>query len=130
VRPGPAGGHGIGAEPRIAAGRSRRWASLTIQIVARERQSDGGSGRWAREIRGSVDSVVAMTVVIDGQSLSVEQVVGVARRGELVSISEAAIERMRQSRLKVERVLGRDDAVYVWDDDRSGAAQAPPSGGG
>jgi histidine ammonia-lyase len=53
-----------------------------------------------------------MTVVIDGQNLSVEQVVRVARRGELVSISEAAIESMRQSRLKVERVFARDDAVY------------------
>jgi histidine ammonia-lyase len=53
-----------------------------------------------------------MTVVIDGQSLSVEQVVHVARRGELVSISEGAIESMRQSRLKVERVFARDDAVY------------------
>jgi histidine ammonia-lyase len=53
-----------------------------------------------------------MTVVIDGESLSLEQVVRVARRSEPVSISEAAIERMRQSRLKVERVLARADAVY------------------
>ncbi|HEY3729053.1 MAG TPA: aromatic amino acid lyase [Solirubrobacteraceae bacterium] len=53
-----------------------------------------------------------MTVVIDGESLSLEQLVGVARSSEPVSISAAAIERMRQSRLKVERVLARDDAVY------------------
>ena len=53
-----------------------------------------------------------MTVVIDGESLSLEQVVRVARCGAAVSISEAAIERMRQSRLKVERVLARDDPVY------------------
>ena len=53
-----------------------------------------------------------MTVVIDGESLSLDQVVRVARSSEPVSISEAAIERMRQSRLKVERVLARDDAVY------------------
>jgi histidine ammonia-lyase len=53
-----------------------------------------------------------MTVVIDGESLSLEQVVRVARSSEPVSLSETAIERMRQSRLKVERVLARDDVVY------------------
>ncbi len=55
---------------------------------------------------------LAMTVVIDGESLSLEQVVRVARSSEPVSLSETAMERMRQSRLKVERVLARDDAVY------------------
>lgn len=53
-----------------------------------------------------------MTVVIDGESLTLEQVVGVARSSEPVSLSKAAIERIRQSRLKVERVLARDDVVY------------------
>jgi histidine ammonia-lyase len=53
-----------------------------------------------------------MTVVIDGESLSVEQVVRVARSSEPVAISEAVIERMRQSRDNVERVLARDEAVY------------------
>jgi histidine ammonia-lyase len=56
--------------------------------------------------------LVAMTVEIDGGGLTLEQVIDVARRGELVSISEAAVDRMRQSRLTVERVLARDDAVY------------------
>jgi histidine ammonia-lyase len=56
--------------------------------------------------------LVAMTVEIDGLSLSLEQVVRVARGHERVSLSQAAIERMRQSRLTVERVLARDDAVY------------------
>ena len=55
---------------------------------------------------------LAMPVVIDGESLSLEQVVRVARFSEPVALSEAAIERMRLSRLKVERVLARDDAVY------------------
>ena len=36
-----------------------------------------------------------MTVVIDGESLSLEQVVRVARLGEPVWLSETAIERMR-----------------------------------
>jgi histidine ammonia-lyase len=53
-----------------------------------------------------------VTVVIDGESLSLEQVVRVARSTEPVSISEPALERMRQSRLKVERVLARGAAVY------------------
>lgn len=66
--------------------------------------------RW--RLRRGADSFVAMTVVIDGESLSLEQVVRVARLGEVVSISEAAFERMRQSRTRVERVLAREDAVY------------------
>src|ERR1700761_4184106 len=53
-----------------------------------------------------------MTVEIDGASLSLEQVIRVARSSEPVSISHAAMERMRESRLRVERVLARDDAVY------------------
>ena len=53
-----------------------------------------------------------MTVVIDGESLSLEQVVRVARLGEPVWLSATAIERMRESRLRVERVLARDSAVY------------------
>jgi histidine ammonia-lyase len=53
-----------------------------------------------------------MTVVIDGDSLCLEQVRRVARHGERVAISPVAIERMRQSRAAVERVLARDDAVY------------------
>jgi histidine ammonia-lyase len=53
-----------------------------------------------------------MTVVIDGESLSLEQLVSVARAGEPVVLSGVAVERMRLSRLKVERVLARDDAVY------------------
>jgi histidine ammonia-lyase len=53
-----------------------------------------------------------MTVVIDGQSLSLEELLRVARCSEPVSISQAAIERMRESRSRVERVLARDDAVY------------------
>jgi histidine ammonia-lyase len=53
-----------------------------------------------------------MTVVIDGGSLSLEQVVGVARSYEPVALSEASLERMGQSRLRVERVLAGGDAVY------------------
>ncbi|MFL5860252.1 MAG: histidine ammonia-lyase [Solirubrobacteraceae bacterium] len=53
-----------------------------------------------------------MTVEIDGVSLTLEQMVGVARRSEPVSLSPVALERMRQSRLKVERVLASNEAVY------------------
>ncbi|HTU94641.1 MAG TPA: aromatic amino acid lyase [Solirubrobacteraceae bacterium] len=53
-----------------------------------------------------------MTVEIDGASLSLEQVIRVARGGETVAVSPAAIERMGESRRSVERVLARDDAVY------------------
>jgi histidine ammonia-lyase len=53
-----------------------------------------------------------MTVEIDGESLSLGQLIGVARAKEPVTLSTASIERMGESRLKVERVLDRDDAVY------------------
>jgi histidine ammonia-lyase len=53
-----------------------------------------------------------MTVVLSGESLAVEDVVRVARRGERVEIAPAAVERMRESRALVERVVARGDAVY------------------
>jgi histidine ammonia-lyase len=53
-----------------------------------------------------------MTVTLNGESLTIEEVVRVARRGERVEIAPAAVERMRESRALVERVVERGDAVY------------------
>ena len=53
-----------------------------------------------------------MTVVLDGHSLRLDDVEGVARRGERVALAEAALERMRLSRERVQRVLDRGEAVY------------------
>ncbi len=53
-----------------------------------------------------------MTVVVDGETLTLEQVVRVARAGEPVSFSADALERMRESRRLVERVVARGDPVY------------------
>jgi histidine ammonia-lyase len=51
-------------------------------------------------------------VVLDGRSLTVEEVVAVARAGAPVKLAPAAIERMRETRAVVERALQRGDAVY------------------
>lgn len=51
-------------------------------------------------------------VVLDGRSLTVQQVVAVARDGAQVELASAAVERMREMRAVVERALERGDVVY------------------
>ena len=53
-----------------------------------------------------------MTVALDGESLTIGEVVRVARGGERVELAPAAVERMREARALVERVLARGDEVY------------------
>ena len=53
-----------------------------------------------------------MTVVLTGCDLTLDEVVRVARGGEPVDLAPQAVERMRESRVLVERVLERGDAVY------------------
>ena len=53
-----------------------------------------------------------MAVVLDGRSLTVRQVVAVAREEERVQLAESAVERMRETRALVERALERGDVVY------------------
>ncbi len=53
-----------------------------------------------------------MTIVLDGESLTVPDVVRVARDREPVSLSAEAVERMREARRLVDRVVERGDAVY------------------
>lgn len=53
-----------------------------------------------------------MTVVLDGSSLTLEQLETAAARREPVEISPSALERMAQSRSVVEEVLGRSEAGY------------------
>jgi histidine ammonia-lyase len=52
------------------------------------------------------------TVVLDGRSLTIDEVVAVAREGAEVELAPDAVERMRATRALVERVLERGDAVY------------------
>jgi len=51
-------------------------------------------------------------VVLDGASLTIEQVVSVAGNRDRVAIADHAIENMRRSRAVVERVASGDEAVY------------------
>jgi histidine ammonia-lyase len=53
-----------------------------------------------------------VTVILSGQGLTVEEVVRVARDGEPVELDAGAVERMRETRALVERVIARGDVVY------------------
>jgi histidine ammonia-lyase len=53
-----------------------------------------------------------MSVVLDGFSLTVDEVVQVARDGVKVEVDGAAVERMRETRALIERVVARGDVVY------------------
>jgi histidine ammonia-lyase len=53
-----------------------------------------------------------MTVVLRGSGLTVADVVRVAREDEPVEIAPEAVERMRETRALVERVVERGDEVY------------------
>jgi histidine ammonia-lyase len=55
---------------------------------------------------------VTVTVVLDGASLTLAQVMSVARDGTRVDLEPAAVRRMADTRQRVERVLQRGDAVY------------------
>jgi histidine ammonia-lyase len=52
-------------------------------------------------------------IALHGSTLTVDEVVRVARGGEHVKISEAALARMAQSRSKVEQALQGDAAIYA-----------------
>jgi histidine ammonia-lyase len=54
----------------------------------------------------------AAEVVLDGESLTVEDVVAVARRDATVGLADAAREAVRESRARVEDVLDSGEAVY------------------
>ena len=53
-----------------------------------------------------------MTVSLDGRSLTIAEVVAVARDGAQVELAPDAMARMRETRAFVVRVLERGDAVY------------------
>lgn len=53
-----------------------------------------------------------MTVVLDGSSLGLADVVRVARERERVELAPAALDGMREARAVVERALARGDEVY------------------
>ena len=53
-----------------------------------------------------------MTVVLRGSGLTVDDVVRVARAAEQVELAPEAVERMRQTRALVDRVVARGDEVY------------------
>ncbi|SDR44612.1 histidine ammonia-lyase [Natronobacterium texcoconense] len=53
-----------------------------------------------------------MTVALDGESLTPEDVVAVARENAPVVVPESAREQVRDSRRRVESVLESDEAVY------------------
>jgi len=52
------------------------------------------------------------TVILDGDSLSLEELVNVARHGWKVSLSDKAVERVRKSRAIVEDIVENNRVVY------------------
>jgi histidine ammonia-lyase len=66
----------------------------------------------APAVSGSSFRQATVTVVLDGASLTLAQVISVARDGTRVELEPAAIRRMADARERVERVLIRGDAVY------------------
>lgn len=53
-----------------------------------------------------------MNVVLDGNSVSVETVVNVARNGAVVAVAEDARERLRKSRRLVEHAIENNQSIY------------------
>jgi histidine ammonia-lyase len=53
-----------------------------------------------------------MTVVLDGASMTLEELVGIAERNEPVELAQAARARMERARAIVEEALGEDLPVY------------------
>jgi histidine ammonia-lyase len=53
-----------------------------------------------------------MTVMLDGPGVTISDVVAVARDGEAVALTDAAVDRMARSRDVVERLAAGTDAVY------------------
>ena len=53
-----------------------------------------------------------MTVVLDGRSLTLEEVVRVARGGETVELAPRALDAMRRARQVADAVVQRDDEAY------------------
>ncbi|MDX6621098.1 MAG: histidine ammonia-lyase, partial [Gaiellales bacterium] len=53
-----------------------------------------------------------MTVILDGEGLTLDEVVRVARGGEPVELAPEAVEHMRRGRDIVERSLAEGEEVY------------------
>jgi histidine ammonia-lyase len=53
-----------------------------------------------------------VTIALNGADLTVEDVVRVAREGGRVELAPEAVERMREARALVERVVARGDEIY------------------
>ena len=104
-------------ERRRASSRSSGWLS---RRSAASRPPIVGNALTIEDERAKLRTIVetasevwALTsVVIDGRSLTIRQVVAVARGAERVELAPAAVERMRETRAVVERALARGDVVY------------------
>ena len=55
---------------------------------------------------------MSTAVTLDGRSLTIAEVVSVARHGARVAVDEAAVRRAAASRQTVERAAAGDQAVY------------------
>ncbi|MDY6846437.1 MAG: aromatic amino acid lyase, partial [Chloroflexota bacterium] len=51
-------------------------------------------------------------IVIDGQSLTIEEITSVARHGATVALAESAKEAINESRKWVQQIVDRGEPVY------------------
>jgi histidine ammonia-lyase len=66
----------------------------------------------SKRIEDLTPRVAAVTVVLTGSDLTIDEVVRVARHGEPVELAPSALDRMRASRTVVEEVVERGDEIY------------------
>ena len=86
-------------------------AGIEIYQRFREKQNDLTVKPHGR--RTDCRTILRFMVKIQGTGLTMQDVVGVARGGEAVSIAEEALARMTASRAKVDEALRGRDAVYA-----------------
>src|SRR5919106_910138 len=101
---------GLALPPAEAA---RPLAAVRLRhLGARERALARGREGQAPHDRRDRRPHLGMTVVLDGNALTLGEVVRVARGREDVVIPPEALERMRETRALVELVVERGDEVY------------------
>src|SRR5439155_7597147 len=62
--------------------------------------------------RTSISPILVDVILLDGSSLTIEQLIAIADRGEPIALSDVARERVRASRAVVERRARRDEPAY------------------
>src|SRR5438270_2493112 len=93
--------------PRSSGAPMSATGLRPFSVTGRKATDDARGFRAARRIR-----LAAVNVVVTGRSLTLDEVVRVARGGAHVDLAPEALAAMREGRAVVEAVLERGDSVY------------------